>query len=102
LLLPAAGFVRSGQSARTWSPGCTSLGSTFVKVVADYADQLVDSGGRLYLSGLDPSLTEQLRRTGHVDGPVRAFEATPVVGESTQAAYLDAEAWLVKVRGERS
>ncbi len=80
----------------------TSLGSTFVKVVADYADQLVDSGGRLYLSGLDPSLTEQLHRTGHVDGPVRAFEATPVVGESTQAAYLDAEAWLVKVRGERS
>jgi SulP family sulfate permease len=80
----------------------TSLGSTFVKVVADYADQLVDSGGRLYLSGLDSSLTEQLRRTGHVDGPVRAFEATPVVGESTQAAYLDAEAWLVKVRGERS
>jgi hypothetical protein len=48
------------------------------------------------------SLSEQLRRTGHVDGPVRAFEATPVVGESTQAAYLDAEAWLVKVRGERS
>jgi len=77
----------------------TSLGSTFVKVVADYADQLVDSGGRLYLSGLDPTLTEQLRRTGHVDDPVRAFEATPVVGESTQAAYLDAEAWLVKVRG---
>jgi SulP family sulfate permease len=80
----------------------TSLGSTFVKVVADYADQLVDSGGRLYLSGLDPSLTEQLRRTGHVDGPVRAFEATPVVGESTRAAYLDAEAWLVKAQGGRS
>ena len=77
----------------------TSLGSTFVKVVSDYADQLVDSGGRLYLSGLDPSLTEQLRRTGHVDGPVRAFEATAVVGESTRAAYLDAEAWLVKTRG---
>jgi SulP family sulfate permease len=80
----------------------TSLGSTFVKVVTDYADQLVDSGGRLYLSGLDPSLTEQLRRTGHVDGPVRAFEATPVVGESTRAAYLDAEAWLVKAQGGRS
>ena len=27
------------------------------------------------------------------------FEATPVVGESTQAAYLDAEAWLVKRPG---
>jgi len=73
----------------------TSLGATFVKVVADYADRLADADGRLYLSGLEPSLTERLRRTGHIDGPVRAFEATPIVGESTHAAYLDAEAWLV-------
>jgi hypothetical protein len=27
---------------------------------------------------------------------VRTFEATSVIGESTHAAYLDAEAWLVK------
>jgi SulP family sulfate permease len=74
----------------------TSLGATFVKVVGDYADRLADADGRLYLSGLEPSLTERLRRTGHLDGPVRAFEATPVVGESTEAAYLEAEAWLVK------
>ena len=73
----------------------TSLGATFVKVVGDYAGRLAEAGGRLYLSGLDPSLTERLRRTGHLDGPVRAFEATPVVGESTRAASLDAEAWLV-------
>jgi SulP family sulfate permease len=73
----------------------TSLGATFVKVVGDYADRLAEAGGRLYLSGLDPSLTERLRRTGHLDGPVHAFEATPVVGESTRAASLDAEAWLV-------
>ena len=76
----------------------TSLGATFVKVVGDYADRLAGSGGRLYLSGLEKDLTEQRRRTGHLDGPVRAFEATPVVGESTQAAYLAAEAWLVKTR----
>jgi len=78
----------------------TNLGSTCVKVIADYAGRLAGSGGRLYLSGLDPSVTEQLRRTGHVEGPVRAFEATPVVGESTRAAYLDAEAWLVRTRSE--
>ena len=78
----------------------TSLGATFVKVVADYADRLADSGGRLYLSGLEKDLTAELRRTGHLDGPVRAFEATPIVGESTQKAYLDAEAWLVTRRGE--
>jgi sulfate permease, SulP family len=74
----------------------TSLGATFVKVVGDYAGRLADVDGRLYLTGLEPSLTDRLRRTGHLDGPVRTFEATPVVGESTQAAYLDAEAWLVK------
>jgi hypothetical protein len=34
-------------------------------------------------------------RSGHVDGPIRTFEATSIVGESTRAAYLDAEAWLV-------
>jgi SulP family sulfate permease len=76
--------------------GRTSLGATFVKVVTEYADRLAGSGGRLYLSGLEPSLIELLDRTGHIDGPVHAFEATPVVGESTQAAYLDAQTWLVK------
>ena len=77
----------------------TSLGATFIKVVGDYAGQLADRGGRLYLTGLEPSLTERLVRTGHVeDGPVRTFEATPIVGESTRRAYLDAEAWLVKRR----
>ena len=75
--------------------GRTSLGATFAKVTADYAGRLAACGGRLYLSGLDPSLAAQLRRTGRVDGPVRTFEATPVIGESTWAAYLDAEAWLV-------
>jgi SulP family sulfate permease len=78
----------------------TSLGATFTKVAADYADRLAAADGRLYLSGLDPSVTQQLRRTGHIDGPVRTFEATPVVGESTLAAYLDAETWVVKRRGE--
>jgi SulP family sulfate permease len=80
--------------------GRTSLGATFIKVAGDYADRLDHVGGRLYLSGLQPSLTQRLRRTGTIDGPVRAFEATPVVGESTHAAYLDAEAWLVKRHSE--
>lgn len=82
--------------------GRTSLGSTFVKLVGDYADRLDDVGGRLYLSGLQPSLTEQLDRTGSIEGPVLAFEATPVVGESTQEAYLDAESWLVRRHGRET
>jgi SulP family sulfate permease len=80
--------------------GRTSLGATFIKVASDYADRLADVGGRLYLSGLQPSLTERLHRTGAIDGPMRTFEATPIVGESTHEAYLDAESWLVKRRIE--
>ena len=78
--------------------GRTSLGATFIKVAGDYADRLDAVGGRLYLSGLQPTLTERLHRTGSIEGPVHAFEATSVVGESTQAAYLDAESWLVRRR----
>jgi SulP family sulfate permease len=80
--------------------GRTSLGATFIKVAGDYAGRLDAVGGRLYLSGLQPSLTERLHRTGTIDGPMRAFEATPIVGESTHEAYLDAESWLVKRRSE--
>ena len=80
--------------------GRTSLGATFIKVASDYADRLDGVGGRLYLSGLQPSLTERLHRTGAIDGPMRAFEATPIVGEATHVAYLDAESWLVKRRSE--
>ena len=76
--------------------GRTSLGATFIKVATGYAGRLAQADGRLYLSGLKPDLIERLRRTGSVQGPVRAFEATPIVGESTHTAYLDAEAWLVK------
>ena len=78
----------------------TSLGATFVKVMTDYADRLADAGGRLYLSGLEPDVKQQLRRTGQLDGHLHAFEADPVVGESTLAAYRDAEAWIVKKHGE--
>jgi SulP family sulfate permease len=75
--------------------GRTTLGATFIKIITDYAGRLANADGRLYLSGLRPDLTERLRRTGSIQGPLRAVEATPVVGESTHTAYLDAEAWLV-------
>jgi hypothetical protein len=43
-------------------------------------------------SGHEPDITQQLRRTGQLDGHLHAFEAEPIVGESTMAAYRDAEA----------
>ncbi|HEX9624937.1 MAG TPA: SulP family inorganic anion transporter [Streptosporangiaceae bacterium] len=78
----------------------TSLGATFTKVMADYADRLAAADGRLYLSGLEPNVKQQLHRTGQLDEQLHAFEADPIVGESTLAAYRDAEAWIVKRRDE--
>jgi len=73
----------------------TSLGATFIKVISDYAAQLAVGGGRVYMSGLDADVIEQLRKGGLLGDRVRATEATPILGESTRAAYLDAESWLL-------
>ena len=83
--------------------GRRNLGSTFVTVTAGYARRLDAAGGRLYLSGLHTDLTDMVKRTRKVarSGPVHVFHATELVGESTQAAYRAAEAWLVTHRDGR-
>jgi SulP family sulfate permease len=77
--------------------GRTALGATAFKVFSDYSAALRAVEGKLYLSGVDPALVEQFERAGHVEtgGPVGIVEATPRLGESTHAAYQDAEAWLI-------
>jgi sulfate permease, SulP family len=81
--------------------GRTSLGATFLKVAAGYAERLAEVDGRLYLSGLDPSVAERLRHTGRLEGLVPIFEATPLVGESTGAARHAAQAWLARKPADR-
>ena len=76
--------------------GRTTLGATFFTVVGDYARKLAEVGGRLYLSGLDPALEDQLERTGTL--PASAFRATSIVGESTAEAYEAASAWISEPR----
>lgn len=67
-------------------------------VIAGDGGRVSAAGGRLYLSGIDPSVLDRMHRAGRIaaDGPVRVFEATEVVGESTRHALADAEAWLVR------
>ena len=76
--------------------GRTTLGSTSFTVLASYAHQLDAVGGRLYVAGLDPELIAQARRTGTIpaDGPVKLYEASAVIGESSLAAFHDAQAWV--------
>lgn len=77
--------------------GRTALGATAFKVFNDYAASLDDVQGKFYLSGVDRTLVEQFHRAGHVQahGPVQLVEATPVVGESSLAAFHEAETWLI-------
>ena len=57
--------------------GRTMLGATAFAVLSDYAERLAAAGGRLYLSGVDPAVLEQLRRNRTVEQVhgVRMFEA---------------------------
>jgi SulP family sulfate permease len=75
--------------------GRVELGATFFHVVDEYAQRLTARGGRLFLSGVDPSLLAQFTRAG---GPrasrITMIAATEVIGESSAAAYSRAVAWL--------
>jgi sulfate permease, SulP family len=80
--------------------GRTSVSATFLHVVGDYARRLDALGGRLYLSGVDPRVrdvwTDDLL---HAQGlHIEFFPATSTLGESTLAAYADAE---VRIHRER-
>ncbi len=81
--------------------GHTKIGATFVDVVAGYARELDQAGGRLYLAGIDHEAREQLLRTRKVSpaDARRIYAATPIVGESTEDAVLAAEAWLESEAG---
>ena len=77
--------------------GRTSLGSTFFGVIAGYAELLAASGGRLYLSGVEPEMVAQFHHAQVKDnaGTMKVFQATEVLGESTIEAVADARSWLV-------
>jgi SulP family sulfate permease len=80
--------------------GRTMLGATSFSVLAGYAERLAAGGGRMYLSGVDSALAEQIDRSGRfeLDGPMRVYEAEPVIGASTAHALHDAETWRVNRR----
>ena len=76
--------------------GRTTLGATAFIVLADYAERLRSAGGHLFLSGVEPDLLDQLRRSHRLDlrDAVTVVPAADTILESTQQAYDDAEAWL--------
>ncbi|MBB5234645.1 SulP family inorganic anion transporter [Deinococcus budaensis] len=80
--------------------GRTRVGATLIEVLDDYADDLAEVGGRLYLSGVDEDVGEQLREAGKLDmgGSVHVVPAGEVVGDSTAQAVASASGWLGSTR----
>lgn len=83
--------------------GYTKLGATMEEVLAHYSERLDAANGRLYLTGLSEETRKVVGEMAklHLSGPVRAYEVTPIVGQSTKRAHSDAEAWLVRRTKER-
>jgi SulP family sulfate permease len=82
--------------------GQNAIGATLTDVLASYAERLRAVNGRLYLSGLSDQAYDRLANQGklRLTGPVRAYEATPVIGESTDEAVAEARAWLVRQKAQ--
>jgi sulfate permease, SulP family len=82
--------------------GYTSVGATLIEVLDNYADALAELGGRIYLSGVDKKVGEQLRRAGKLDldRAVHVVPADPIFGASTEQAVAHASAWLGSTRDD--
>jgi SulP family sulfate permease len=76
--------------------GRTRAGATLIEVLDEYADELTEVGGRLYLSGLDERLIAQLTGAAKLDlkETVRLVPADEILGASTTRALASASEWL--------
>jgi SulP family sulfate permease len=75
--------------------GRTSLGATFLKVAAGYAERLAEVDGQFYLSGLDPSAAERLRPHRAAGGAGRHVRGHAARRRTEEARHA-AQAWLVR------
>lgn len=82
--------------------GRTRVGATLIEVLDNYAAELEEVGGQLYLSGAEPDVAKQLRDTAKLDPDqaVRIFAADDIVGVSTGEAVTEAWGWLRRLRRE--
>jgi SulP family sulfate permease len=76
--------------------GYTHVGATLIEVLDEYADDLAEAGGRLYLSGVDAEVSAQLRRAGKLDldQTAQIVSADRAICASTAQALAHATAWL--------
>jgi SulP family sulfate permease len=82
--------------------GLDNAGSTFIRVVERYAQQLQAHGGKLFLTGIHPRVLKQLELTETTDTIPKEdiFMAEERLGVSTLRAAASARKWLEQVRKE--
>ena len=78
--------------------GKSEIGSTFVTVLQRYCEALRAHDGGLMLVGVDPSVRDQLAKTGilRTIGDENVYVATTQLGEALNRAVADAEAWIAR------
>jgi SulP family sulfate permease len=74
------------------------VGSTFIRAIERYAQQLQAQDGKLMLEGLNERVLEQLEETDLLDliGEENVFLALPRFGVATGQALAAAEAWVAE------
>lgn len=94
-LLPAAGETNRPVVILRLR-GTSQIGSTVIDVLNDYAHDLANAGGLLYLNGMDKQVSRRLERARQLDldDGVVVFPATDILGESTRQAVAHANDWL--------
>ena len=82
--------------------GIDEVGSTFLRVITRYAENLVENEGKLVLVGVSEPVYQQLQKTGLLEqlGEENVYRSTSIVGDSSLSAYQDAKAWLEEKKNE--
>ncbi|MEA3335977.1 MAG: SulP family inorganic anion transporter [Chloroflexota bacterium] len=72
------------------------IGSTFVRVLKRYAEELLAQGNKLMLAGMNDQVLSQLERTGIVDliGEESVFPGEALYGASLEATMAEAQEWI--------
>jgi sulfate permease, SulP family len=76
--------------------GIDEIGSTFLRVITRYAENLNANQGKLVLVGVSEPVYHQLDKTGLLDqlGKENIYKASSILGDSALNAIKDADAWL--------
>ena len=84
--------------------GRPDMGATLIDVLANYARKLQEVDGRLYLTGISKKAHDQVLASGQLDlsGPLRAYPASPILGQSAHEAVADARDWLASLPADVS